>query len=95
MCHKSPERNCVKTAFHQRDFRKWQHFCFTGQFNSLENRKVGNFTLKGYLNGKMIGSSKNKYKSLISRSDIYYFIHIFSILSYFITELKHFQMIFM
>ena len=56
MCHKSPERNCVKTAFNQHDFRTWQHFCFTGRFDSVEHKAGGNFTLTGYINGQTIGS---------------------------------------
>ena len=56
MCHKSPERNCVKTSFDLHDFRKWQHFCFTGRFNSEEHNAGGNFTLTGYINGRTIGS---------------------------------------
>ena len=56
MCHKSPERNCVKATFDLHVFRKWQHFCFTGGFSSEKHNAGGNFTLRGYINGRMIGS---------------------------------------
>ena len=58
LCHKSPERNCVTAKFNQHDYRKWQHFCFTGESSSVSNKSEGNFTLTGYLNGEMIESSK-------------------------------------
>ena len=60
MCQKTDKRYCVKTSFGEKDFRNWNHFCFTGGYSKQDKGNARMFTLDGYFNGRKLKSSKLK-----------------------------------
>jgi len=61
MCQKTDRKNCVETSFSSNELRIWNHFCFTGGHVNVDEALSDNFTMRGYLNGALFGTSKSIY----------------------------------